>query len=138
MNCNKDNWENCAIYKHGVKHEGNLFRCGFDPETEMALKNNHAGVWCLKELRPLVVFTAYHEREGRCFTTLNPGDYEEEFMVMLEYDDNEGYTEEEIMPFLERCRSLGIEQFAKLGTWTIKCDLMAKKEFDELPEWDGW
>ena len=75
MNCNNENWKNCAVYKHGVKREGGLFRCQFDPETEIALKNNYEGVWCRKESRPLAVFTAYHNQGGQCFTTLNAGDY---------------------------------------------------------------
>jgi len=138
MNCNNENWKNCAVYKHGVKREGGLFRCQFDPETEIALKNNYEGVWCRKESRPLAVFTAYHDQGGQCFTTLNAGDYEEELKEMLESGENEGYTEEEIGPFLERCARLEIGQGASLGTWRIERALMQKQEFEEMPEWDGW
>lgn len=115
-----------------------MFRCEHDPETKEALQKQWAGIWCIKESHPITVFTGHHEYEGRCYTVEDVADYANELEMMLESGEEEGYTKEEIMPFIEKCAALKVGENATLGTWKIECTLMRKRDYESLPEWGGW
>ncbi|MEN6391043.1 MAG: hypothetical protein ABFD04_11560 [Syntrophomonas sp.] len=121
--------------------------CGQEIPLDMACLNTKDGSVCLshegalrKKAAALVrVYTIHHVYMGTGWTTQFPEDFVEDLREELnEQDEEAGYTDEQIMPFLEGLKNLKVEESGSLGNWTITCKEMTQEAFDNMPEFEGW
>lgn len=85
------------------------------------------------------VYVIHHEIMGLGWTTQFPQDFVEDLREELnEQDEEAGYTDEQIMPFLEGLKDLNVGESNSLGYWRITCEEMTQEAFENMPEFEGW
>ena len=83
------------------------------------------------------VWTISNEDEGSGYTV-------DEYGLDLFYNEITADTESEEaskldpVGFQEQLMAMEPDKSISFGIWQISCRLMDDKEFENLPEWDGW